>query len=78
VFAAKVSKHEKGKRIFTDIGLKGISRKELQGSIATFTGLKFITTSFHHEVLKGSKNRIINFSYWFALLSTLKIQRSIY
>lgn len=50
VFAAKVTKHEKGRRVFTDIGLKGQSRKEVQGGITSFTGLKFITTSFHHEV----------------------------
>eukprot|EP00826_Nyctotherus_ovalis_P058047 TRINITY_DN7958_c0_g1_i10.p1 TRINITY_DN7958_c0_g1~~TRINITY_DN7958_c0_g1_i10.p1 ORF type:complete len:264 (-),score=40.09 TRINITY_DN7958_c0_g1_i10:790-1581(-) len=49
VFAAKINKHEKGRRIFTDIGLKGLSRKEIQGATTYFTGLKFITTSFHHD-----------------------------
>lgn len=55
VFAAKITKHEKERRVFTDIGLKGQSRKEVQGGITNFTGLKFITTSFHHEVAQRVK-----------------------
>jgi len=46
----KISRHEKEKRVFLDIGLQGISRKEISKEVTFFGGLKFLSTSYYHKV----------------------------
>lgn len=44
-------KQENGKKVYLDIGIKGESTKEVTSGICSFSGLKFLTTSYYHEVI---------------------------
>jgi len=50
IFATKLKKEESGKAALLDVGLKGFAKKDLTKQSVTFAGLKFITTSYYHEV----------------------------
>lgn len=51
VFAVSTNTKDSEIKTLDDIGLKGISKKPLSKSHVTFSGLRFITTSFYHDVL---------------------------
>lgn len=77
VLAVKSKKGEDGKQVLVEVGLKGISRKEFSRTMVYFAGLKFITTSYYHDVsLYCTHARITGFSC--SLASTKDPKRAIH
>jgi len=50
LYAVKLTKLKDGKEVLQDLGLRGIPYKHIEQNAAEFAGLKFITTSYYHEV----------------------------
>ncbi len=56
VFAVKKAREEDGSTVLVDLGIKGISCQNLRNGLAQMSALKFITTSYYHDVSPKSGN----------------------
>ena len=50
LFCVKSVKKDSENIVLNDIGLKGITKQGMAKGEASFQGIKFLTTSYYHEV----------------------------
>ncbi len=60
VFAVKRVRDEDGSLSLVDLGLKGITCQNLRNGLAQFSALKFLTTSYYHDVSSQLTSHRVN------------------